>query len=324
MIDDDSESMIDEFKIEAAEMFDTSEDGFLNLEKGENFNNNYNAIFRAFHSLKGASGMFGLIELQGHMHNLESLFESLKSKGSIDKNQIDYFLGGIDAARKLLNGDEISFKYFTINDFNNKERATVPPTKVNAIVSSPVQISSSSNTNGIMYIIDDEPDIVEILKEFIERQDFAVRCFYNAKDALAEIEIDNPDAVLIDLNMPEISGLDFIKKCHDEKIEIPIILISGFLTKEVKASGLEFGAFAFIEKPFDGERDLATCFSAVRQQKMMKLLNKTLNYILYQFSDLDQFLKQQGKDSIRETLKNELSSMLELKKQLKSIQSIKK
>jgi DNA-binding NtrC family response regulator len=117
-----------------------------------------------------------------------------------------------------------------------------------------------------------------------------------------------------------INGLDFIQKCHDEKLETPIILISGFLTKEIKSRGLECGAFAFIEKPFEFDRDLATCLSAVRQHKLMKLMNKSINYILYQFSDLDQFLKQQGKDSISETLRTELETMLELKKNLKSMQ----
>jgi FixJ family two-component response regulator/HPt (histidine-containing phosphotransfer) domain-containing protein len=311
--------MIDEFKIEAAEMFDTAEVGFLNLDRGENFKDNYNSIFRAFHSLKGAAGMFGYIELQNHTHNLESLFESLKINSTINKNQIDYFLSGIDAAKKILDGEAVNFTTYTPEQFHKSETLTNNATPVKEVPKEVIKTKTTSqNNNGIMYVVDDEPDVVEILSAYILQQGMAVKGFYNAKDALADIDIDNPDAILIDLNMPEISGLDFLKRCNEDKIEIPIILISGFLTKEIKTSGLESGAFAFIEKPFDSERDLATCFSAVRQQKMMKLLNKSINYILYQFSDLDQFLKQQGKDSMREALKHELESMLELKKNLMS------
>ena len=315
-MEDQDESIIEEFKVEAAEMFDTSETGFLNLEKGEDFHANYNAIFRAFHSLKGAAGMFGLTELQSHMHSLESLFESLKPKGVIEKAQIDYFLDGLDVAKKLLSGEQVSFKYFSTNDLNvetSTEPASIEKKKNNVISPEP--------PNGVIYIIDDEPDVVDILSEFIKMQGLEVKSFYSAIDALQNIDLDNPDAVLIDINMPQMSGLDFIMKCNDEKIDIPTILISGFLTQEIKAHGRECGAFAFIEKPFDNDKDLATCLSAVKQQKIMKLLNKSINYILYQFSDLDLFLKQQGKESIRLTLKNELASMLELKKNLKSVQS---
>lgn len=319
MEDQDESQIIEEFKVEAAEMFDTSEAGFLNLERGEDFHTNYNAIFRAFHSLKGAAGMFGLTELQGHMHSLESLFESLKPKGEIDKTQIDYFLDGLDVAKKLLSGEQVSFKYFPPNELNAKTSAEPA-----AIVKNNPSSISTRPTEGIIYIIDDEPDVVDILSDFIKMQGLEVKSFYSAIDALQNIELDNPDAVLIDINMPQMSGLDFIEKCNDEKIDIPTILISGFLTDAVKAHGREYGAFAFIEKPFDNDKDLATCLSAVKQQRIMKLLNKSINYILYQFSDLDLFLKQQGKESIRLTLKNELASMLELKKNLKSIQSSRK
>ena len=96
------------------------------------------------------------------------------------------------------------------------------------------------------------------------------------------------------------------------------------LTKEVRTEGIKAGAFAFISKPFDGEKDIATCISAVKQNKTMRLLNKSINYIMYQFNDLDQFLKQQGKESMRIMLKNELQSMLELKMDLKTFQVVHK
>ena len=88
------ESIFGEFEIEAREMLEESEDKLLAIENGGDFHENYNGIFRAFHSLKGAAGMFGLDELQKHMHLLETLFESLNKIGQMEKDQVDYFLKG--------------------------------------------------------------------------------------------------------------------------------------------------------------------------------------------------------------------------------------
>lgn len=315
--------MLNEFKNEAEEMFQSAQIALLKLNHGNEFEEHYNEIYRALVSLKGAAGLFELTELKKHMQNLETLFESLNSVGSINLFQVDYLQDGLNNARKLLDGEKINFKYLTIEEFNleGEKNTQANPLATEVLASN---IASEDYRNGILYVVDDEPGIAEILTEIIQSHGFTVKCFYNGKDALKNIEKDNPDAVLIDMNMPGISGLDFIKICNDEKYELPIILISGFLSKEVRLKGTQAGAFAFIEKPFDSERDLTTCISAVKQNKTMKLLNTSINYIMYQFNEIDQILKEQGKESLRIMLKNELQSMLQLKQDLKSFQGTHK
>jgi DNA-binding response OmpR family regulator/HPt (histidine-containing phosphotransfer) domain-containing protein len=312
-------NMLTEFKNEAEEMFQSAQIALLKLNQGNEFEEQYNEIYRALVSLKGAAGLFELTELKNHMQNLEKLFESLNLVGNINSVQVDYLHEGLNSARKLLDGQANSFKYLTLEEFNlasDQKNQFTPPTK-EALAS---DLENEAYKNGILYVIDDEPGIAEILTEIIQAHGFTVKCFYNGKDALKNIEKDNPDAVLIDINMPGFSGLDFIKICNEEKYELPIILISGSLSKEARSLGNKAGAFAFIEKPFDSERDLTTCISAVKQKKTMKLLNTSINYIMYQFSEIDQILKEQGKESLRITLKNELQSMLKLKQDLKSFQ----
>lgn len=111
------EMMLQEFKIEAAEMFEDAENGLLAIDKGEDYLANYNRIFRAFHSLKGAAGMFGMNDLQQHMHKLESLFEASKKLGGLSKAQCDYFLDGIDGAKHIMNGDCVQFDHLTLDQF---------------------------------------------------------------------------------------------------------------------------------------------------------------------------------------------------------------
>lgn len=93
---------LNEFKIEAGELLETAEKSLLSLEQGGDFKSNFDAIFRVFHNLKGASGMMGLTELGQHMHVLENNLNATKSVGQISKEQIDSFLKGVDQARVIL------------------------------------------------------------------------------------------------------------------------------------------------------------------------------------------------------------------------------
>lgn len=316
------DSMIEEFRIEAQEMFQDSEDGFLRIEKGEPFLENYNLIFRAFHSLKGAAGMFGIDKLQSHMHKLESLFEAQKSIGSIDKAQIDYFLLGIDCARELLDGNSIDFKYYTLDEFKTLNSSYTSPLKREEKVI-PVK-KSSTKGEGLFYIVDDEEDVLEILADLIGELGYQTKTFNNAKELLDNVEIDNPDVIISDIKMPNMTGIDLIHALRDLEIDTPVIFVSGFISKEIMLEGLEKGAFGFIEKPYNADYLQEICRNAFLREQTSKLLQKSINYILYQFSDLDNYLKSSGKDSLRTTLKNELNMILDNQKKLKSLKSATK
>ena len=92
---------LEEFKVEAFEMLDESEDNLLNLEQGTDFKPNYDSLFRVFHSIKGASGMLGLLDLQKHMHHLEHLLSQVKEQSILSKELSSYLLEGVDGARSL-------------------------------------------------------------------------------------------------------------------------------------------------------------------------------------------------------------------------------
>jgi CheY-like chemotaxis protein/HPt (histidine-containing phosphotransfer) domain-containing protein len=303
--------MINEFKIEAYEMFELAEEGLLNIEKGLDFSKNYNSIFRYFHSLKGAAGMFELNDLQMHMHKLESLFESLKTIGAINKDQIDYFLCGIDDAKNILSGNKSNFIHIEPNRFLtetltlNKKQTTTPKTKI------------KSTSKGVVFIVDDEPDIVQILEDAISDNDFTIHKFYNGEEALEKFEELCPDLIISDINMPKLNGIEMIKAIRKISTTTPVIFVSGYLSKELMQEALAYGAEAFIEKPFSSLIVSNLCKNTVKKNQAMQLLEKSISYILYQFSDLDKYLESQGKDSLRQSLKLELEIILEQRNILK-------
>jgi chemotaxis protein histidine kinase CheA len=111
----DEESLL-EFKVEAEELLEQSEKSLLSLERNESFGENYNSVFRVFHSLKGAAGMLDLKVLQEHMHKTETLFQSYKTVGALTKRESDFFLKAVDAAREILNGTNVVFDYSIGNE----------------------------------------------------------------------------------------------------------------------------------------------------------------------------------------------------------------
>ena len=110
---------LEEFKVEAFEMLDESEDNLLNLEQGTDFKPNYDSLFRVFHSIKGASGMLGLLDLQKHMHHLEHLLSQVKEQSILSKELSSYLLEGVDGARSLLNLSQIEFPLLTLQEIES-------------------------------------------------------------------------------------------------------------------------------------------------------------------------------------------------------------
>src|SRR6476661_1593735 len=92
---------LSEFRIEAFELLDQAEQSLLALDGGGLLVNQYDAIFRAFHNLKGSAGMLELTALQSHMHELETVFVQHKTDEWLNQELLDYFLKGCDRARAL-------------------------------------------------------------------------------------------------------------------------------------------------------------------------------------------------------------------------------
>lgn len=103
-----SQEEIQEFMAEAFELLDVAEKKLLGLESGESFKSSYDCIFRSLHNLKGAAGMMELTTLQAHIHELETQLMSQKDSNHLPKESIDFFLRGVDTARKLMSGETVT------------------------------------------------------------------------------------------------------------------------------------------------------------------------------------------------------------------------
>lgn len=101
-------------------------------------------------------------------------------------------------------------------------------------------------------IIDDDPSMLWFVSEiFVDK--YNVLSFSNAKDALASLELKQPDLIISDVMMPEIDGLSFTHRIKQNKLwsHIPLILLSALHHEDDQVKGIDSGADAYVTKPFN-------------------------------------------------------------------------
>ena len=101
-------------------------------------------------------------------------------------------------------------------------------------------------------IVEDEPDIVELLVYNLDQAGFKTEAVFNGADALDRVKIESPDLVLLDLLLPEVDGLEVCRtlKRDPETAGIPIIMLTAKGEAIDRIVGLELGADDYITKPF--------------------------------------------------------------------------
>ncbi|MFA5317393.1 MAG: response regulator transcription factor, partial [Dehalococcoidales bacterium] len=99
-------------------------------------------------------------------------------------------------------------------------------------------------------VVDDEVKIVEILKAYLERENYEVLSAYDGRSALALAQREHPDLVILDLMLPEVSGWDVCRRLRQDS-EVPIIMLTARDETADKIVGLELGADDYVTKPFD-------------------------------------------------------------------------
>ena len=98
-------------------------------------------------------------------------------------------------------------------------------------------------------VVDDEPKITQLVRDYLERAGFGVLVAYDGKKALSIAKTEKPDAVILDLGLPQLDGLDFTREFRKTS-NAPIIMLTARSEESDKLIGLELGADDYITKPF--------------------------------------------------------------------------
>ena len=119
-------------------------------------------------------------------------------------------------------------------------------------------------------IVEDDPHISSFEQRFLELGGYQTRIADTGRDGLAQLESFRPDVVLLDIGLPDMSGLDVCTTIAGTA-DAYILLVSGHTNEEIKLQGLGLGADDFISKPFSGNELVARIASFLRRRERSRL-----------------------------------------------------
>ncbi|MEW6586165.1 MAG: response regulator [Nitrospirota bacterium] len=117
-------------------------------------------------------------------------------------------------------------------------------------------------TRTKVLLVDDEVEFASALAERLQLRNFDVRAASNALEALASINSDTPDVVVLDLKMPGMGGIEILKTIKKIDRTIEVILLTGHGDRESVQEGMQSGAAEYIMKPIDIEELISKINSA--------------------------------------------------------------
>ncbi len=123
-----------------------------------------------------------------------------------------------------------------------------------------------TNSAVRILIVDDEPPIRKLLRVGLSTQDYAISEAMNAKVAIEAVKTEKPNLIVLDLGLPDISGLDLLARWRGEGLDLPIVILSSRTDEAGIVRALELGADDYVTKPFGMNELVARIRVALRHR----------------------------------------------------------
>ena len=132
---------------------------------------------------------------------------------------------------------------------------------------------------GKIFIIEDEPSIIQLVKHNLEKEGFVVSSSLNGNEGLKELKKFQPNLLLLDWMLPDLSGIDVCKNIRRDNIfrNLPIIMLTAKGEEEDKIKGLDSGVDDYITKPFSFN-ELLSRIKAVLRRSDPKIVSDLLEF----------------------------------------------
>lgn len=153
---------------------------------------------------------------------------------------------------------------------------------------------------GKVLLIDDEKSLVEVIKLGLEEEGYSVDGFCNPVLALRRFNLENYDAVITDIKMPEMSGIEVLKRCKEYNPRILVMLITAYSSVESAISAIRGGAADYITKPFRMEELVLRLTEALNKARIKE---RYLNLITEKLKEYEIIGKSEKIKTIKEKIK---------------------
>lgn len=137
-------------------------------------------------------------------------------------------------------------------------------------------------------IIDDEKNIRDIFSLLLEEKNYSVQTAENGKQGLIKSLSFNPDVILLDMNMPDISGIEVLAKIKEKAPAAEVVIITAFGTIQNAVEATKLGAYDYLEKPVDNDELLLLISRALEVKRLRREVSELKSELSarYQFSNI--------------------------------------
>jgi RNA polymerase sigma factor (sigma-70 family) len=127
--------------------------------------------------------------------------------------------------------------------------------------------SSDSRTEPVVFVVDDDVSVRESLESLIRWEGWQVETFASARDFLARPAGRAPSCLVLDVSLPDLSGLELQRSIASERSEMPIIFITGYGNVPMTVQAMKAGAVEFLTKPVESDALLGAIRSAIERSR---------------------------------------------------------
>jgi FixJ family two-component response regulator len=131
----------------------------------------------------------------------------------------------------------------------------------------PARLLAMPPTKPTVVVVDDDISVRQSLELLIRDEGWQPALFESAQEFLAQLPSVVPSCLILDVNLPDLSGLDIQRRISDEKSSTPIIFITGYGDIPTSVRAMKAGAAEFLTKPFNDEILIAAIHDAVRRSQ---------------------------------------------------------
>lgn len=131
-------------------------------------------------------------------------------------------------------------------------------------------MAEAQETRGVVHVVDDDAAMRDSLAFLLEEAGLATRLYEGPGELLAQADALEPGCILTDVRMPEMSGLDLIRKLRERGVRDPVLVMTGHADVPLAIEAMRLGVADFIEKPFDDEQLVGSLQAALQQGRAQR------------------------------------------------------
>ena len=143
-----------------------------------------------------------------------------------------------------------------------------------------------NETAPIVYVVDDEPAVSISLKRLLRSVGLEARTYASAQEFLRSERPDAPGCLILDVRLPGLSGLDLQQELTAEKIDLPVIFITGHGDIPMSVRAMKAGAVEFLTKPFREQDLLEAIQRGIEQNRVTRMHNSEMRILQRRYASL--------------------------------------